>query len=177
VNYGFGWEEGARLLREVARRLALAVREADVVSRLASDTFAVLLHQAEPREAQDVARRILDVLSASFELGGLEVCPLACLGIASQAPGHTRAEDLLRDAERALSRAKAFGRGRIETFDAGLDARALTLWQLEVALRRALDSEDFRNHYEPMVSMKGGQVAGFEVLLWRKSTVPAARAR
>ena len=97
------------------------------------------------------------------------VCPQASVGLAVRAAHHTRPEDVLRDAERALGRARAAGKGRSEVFDPGLDPRAATLSQLEAALRRAIDSEDFRTHYEPMVSVKGGQVTGFEILLWRRS--------
>ena len=86
-----------------------------------------------------------------------------------RAPHHARPEDVLRDAERAVGRARAAGKGRSEVFDPALDPRAATLSQLEAALRRAIDSEDFRTHYEPMVSVKGGQVSGFEILLWRRS--------
>jgi diguanylate cyclase (GGDEF)-like protein len=177
VNYSLGWDAGDRLLCEVARRLRSALRDADMVARFGSDEFAVLLDGVDTAAAEDVARRILEEVSEPIELGGLELFPLACIGVAVRAPAHGRAEDLMRDAERALVRARAFGKGRIEVFDPGLDARALTLSQLEVALRRALDNDEFRTHYEPMVSVKGGQVAGFEVLLWRKSSPPAARPR
>ena len=177
INYGLGWEAGDRLLCETAVRLLSVVRDADLVARFGSDEFAVFLDRVDSAAAEEVARRVVQAMAEPFELAGLEIYPLVCVGVAARAPVHVRAEDLLRDAERALQRAKAFGKGRVEVFDPGLDARTLTLWQLEVALRRALDNDEFRNHYEPMVSVKGGQVAGFEILLWRKSSPPAARPR
>jgi diguanylate cyclase (GGDEF)-like protein len=176
VNYTLGWEAGDRLLDEAARRIADALRQDDVVARFGGDEFAVLLGPVDTGAAQQVASRIVDALAVPVELMGIEVCPSACIGVVVRTAAHGRAEDLLRDAERALARARVLGRGRVEVFDATLDARALTLWQLEAALRRALDNEEFRAHFEPTVSMKAGQVVGFEVLLWRKSSRPAARS-
>jgi diguanylate cyclase (GGDEF)-like protein len=175
VNHTLGWEAGDRLLDETARRISGVLRQDDAVARFGGDEFAVLLGPVETAAAEQVAARILDALMEPIELMGIEVCPSACIGVVVRTAAHGRAEDLLRDAERALARARVLGRARIEVFDASL-ARALTLWQLEAALRRALDNEEFRAHFEPTVSMKAGQVAGFEVLLWRKSSRPAARS-
>jgi diguanylate cyclase (GGDEF)-like protein len=177
LNFGLGWETGDRVLREIGRRLVATLRHGDLVSRLAGDEFAVLLEDADLAAATDVATRLQDAVSVQLDMGGFEIFPTACIGLAMRTDAHARPEDVMKDAERALARARAFGRGRLEVFDPDLDARALTLWQLEVALRRALDNEEFRTHYEPMLSVKGGQVAGFEVLLWRKTPTGGERAR
>ena len=169
LNYGLGWETGDLVLREILRRLAGVLRHGDLVARLGGDEFAILLEDAHLPVATEVAARVQEAVSAQLDIGGFEIFPTACVGLALRTDAHVRPEDLMKDAERALGRARAFGRGRIEVFDSELDARALTIWELEVALRRALDSAEFRTHYEPMLSVKGGQVAGFEVLLWRKS--------
>ena len=169
LNYGLGWETGDQVLREIAARITGTLRQGDLVARLGGDEFAILLEDAHLAVAMEVAARVQDAVSAQLDIGGFEIFPTACLGVALRTDAHGRPEDLMKDAQRALGRARAFGRGRIEVFDSDLDARALTIWELEVALRRALDSEEFRTHYEPMLSVKGGQVAGFEVLLWRKS--------
>ena len=75
----------------------------------------------------------------------------------------------MRDADRALQKAKALGKPGFQVFDSAMEGRAMSLAQLEAALRHALDREEFRTHYQPIVSVKGGKVAGFEVLLWRRS--------
>ena len=97
------------------------------------------------------------------------------MGIACRSASHARPEDLIRDADRALSRARTLGGNRSAIHDPATSGRPLALAELEVALRRALDTDEFREHYQPIVSVKGGQVAGFEVHLWRRSA-PAAGA-
>lgn len=177
LNFGLGWETGDRVLREIGQRLTATLRHGDLVARLGADEFAVLLEDADLPAATDVATRLQEAVSAQLDMGGFEIFPTACIGLAMRTDSHERPEDLLKDAERALARARAFGRARVEVFDPNLDARALTLWQLEVALRRAIDNVEFRTHYEPTLSVKGGQVAGFEVLLWRKTPTGGERTR
>lgn len=169
TNQGLGYAAGDRLLHSTARRLETCLRRGDTLVRFGSDEFAILLGDVQAADAVRIGDRLQAALSAPLDLGGTVLCPQASVGIAVRAPHHARPEDVLRDAERALGRARAAGKGRSEVFDPGLDPRAATLSQLEAALRRAIDSEDFRTHYEPMVSVKGGQVTGFEILLWRRS--------
>jgi diguanylate cyclase (GGDEF)-like protein len=175
TNQGLGYAAGDRLLHAAARRLETCLRRGDTLVRFGSDEFAILLADVTPAEAARVGERLQAALGTPIDLSGTVVCPQASVGIAVRAAHHARPEDVLRDAERALGRARAAGKGRSEVFDPGLDPRASTLTQLEAALRRAIDSEDFRTHYEPMVSVKGGQVTGFEVLLWRRSGAVRAR--
>jgi diguanylate cyclase (GGDEF)-like protein len=175
TNQGLGYAAGDRLLHATARRLETCLRRGDTLVRFGSDEFAILLVDVHHGDAARIADRLQAALSAPIDLSGTVLCPQASVGIAVRAAHHSRPEDVLRDAERALGRARAAGKGRSEVFDPALDPRAATLSQLEAALRRAIDSEDFRTHYEPMVSVKGGQVSGFEILLWRRSG--GARAR
>jgi diguanylate cyclase (GGDEF)-like protein len=175
TNQELGYAAGDRLLHAAARRLETCLRRGDTLVRFGSDEFAILLADVAAVDAVRVGDRLQAALSAPIDLCGSVLCPQASVGIAVRAPHHARPEDVLRDAERALGRARAAGKGRSEVFDPGVDPRASTLTQLEAALRRAIDSEDFRTHYEPMVSVKGGQVTGFEVLLWRRSGGMRAR--
>jgi len=169
INHGLGYPAGDALLSQVARRLETCLRRGDMLARFDADEFAILLDEVDRGSASAVCERILESLATPFLIAGIEACPLASVGLAVRDARYERPEDILRDADRALSRAKALGGGRAETFDAEMDARALALSQLEVALRRALESPEFQNHYQPIISVKGGQVAGFEVLLWRRS--------
>lgn len=175
VNYELGCPAGDDLLRATADRLRFAVRHGDLVCRFGSDEFAVLMGDVPGSSVRVMTERLLQAVSAPITLGELTICPQASAGVARLRDGHARPEDLIREAERALVRARTLGGGRCVVHDPSLEARALALADLEAALRRALDSEDFRNHFEPIVSAKGGQVAGFEVHLWRKSS--AARRR
>ncbi|HET7745974.1 MAG TPA: diguanylate cyclase [Vicinamibacteria bacterium] len=170
VNYELGYGAGDDLLRATADRLRAAVRQGDLVCRFGSDEFAVLMGDIPSGSIRVMTERLLQAVAAPITLGELTICPQASAGVARLRDGHGRPEDVIREAERALGRAKTLGGGRCVLHDASLEARALALADLEAALRRALDSDDFRNHFEPIVSAKGGQVAGFEVLLWRKST-------
>jgi len=175
TNQGLGYAAGDRLLHAAARRLETCLRRGDTLVRFGSDEFAILLADVQPADAPRIGDRLQAALSAPIDLGGTVLCPQASVGIVVRSAHHVRPEDVIRDAERALGRARAAGKGRSEVFDPGLDPRAATLSQLEAALRRAIDSEDFRTHYEPMVSVKGGQVTGFEILLWRRSGGVRAR--
>jgi diguanylate cyclase (GGDEF)-like protein len=168
LNQDHGYAAGDRVLAATQSRLEGAVGSG-VVARFGSDEFAVLLGGVEASAAVAIADRLVAAVSEPISLGGVTVRLGASVGIACRTATHARPEDLIRDADRALSRARTLGGNRSAIHDPATSGRPLALAELEVALRRALDSDEFREHYQPIVSVKGGQVAGFEVHLWRRS--------
>ena len=168
VNDSLGHAAGDDLLVAVAGRLAGCVRGGDTVARLGGDEFAVLLAGlGVGREATRTAERIIRALDAPFRLGGHDVVTATSIGIAVGGTGHA-AVDLLRDADVALYRAKARGRGRYAVFDATMNVRALERLELEADLRRALRRGEFEVYYQPKVDLATGHLAGLEALVrWR----------
>ena len=168
LNHDHGYAAGDRVLAATQARLEGAVGSG-LVARFGSDEFAVLLGGVETSAAAAIADRLVAAVSEPVSLGGATVRLGASVGIACRAATHARPEDLVRDADRALSRARTLGGNRSAIHDPATSGRPLALAELEVALRRALDTDEFREHYQPIVSVKAGQVAGFEVHLWRSS--------
>ena len=174
LNHDHGYAAGDRVLAATLTRLQGAVGSA-IVARFGSDEFAVLLGGVDSSAAGAIAERLVAAVAEPVSLGGATVRLGASVGITCRADSHARPEDLLRDADRALSRARTLGGNRVAVHDPATSGRPLALSELEVALRRALDTEEFREHYQPIVSVKGGQVAGFEVHLWRRSAAGRRR--
>jgi predicted signal transduction protein with EAL and GGDEF domain len=136
------------------------------VARLGGDEFTVLLEDIrEEADAAVVASRIQEELSKPFRLGGQDVFTSASIGIALGSTEYTSAEELLQDADLAMYRAKALGKARHEVFDLAMRARAVALLNLETDLRRALERNEFRVHYQPIVSLETHAITGFEALL------------
>jgi diguanylate cyclase (GGDEF)-like protein len=166
VNDSLGHTVGDRLLVDLAKRLQACLRPGDALARVGGDEFAVLLCDVEsPEAATGVAERLLRETKGPFVLGAEDVFSPISIGIALSAPTYSRAEDLLRDADTAMHRAKSEGRARFVRFDEGMRTRVVTLLQLETDLRRALEREEFRVHYQPIVSLESGRVHGFEALV------------
>jgi diguanylate cyclase (GGDEF)-like protein/PAS domain S-box-containing protein len=166
VNDSLGHSVGDRLLIELSNALKTAVRPGDTVARLGGDEFTILLEDLEGREeAVTVAERIQAVLREPLALAGHEVFTTVSIGIALSAPGYRRAEDILRDADTAMYHAKALGKSRHQVFDSSMHARARKLLQLEHDLRRAVERREFRVHYQPIVRVEDGRIAGFEALV------------
>lgn len=168
LNQDHGYAAGDRVLAATLMRLQGAVGSA-VVARFGSDEFAVLLGGVDAAAAQGIADRLVAAVAEPVSIDGASVRLGASVGIACRTASQARPEDVLRDADRALSRARTLGGSRASVHDPVASGRPLALAELEVALRRALDTDEFREHYQPIVSVKGGQVAGFEVHLWRRS--------
>ena len=166
VNDSLGHMVGDRLLRAIARRIPACLRDTDTFARLGGDEFAVLLEELrDPSEALRMADRIQRELAMPFDLEGQEVFTTASIGIALSSIGYNRAEELLRDSDTAMYRAKALGKARYEVFDEAMRARAVALLNLETDLRRALERGELRLFYQPIVSLESGRIVGFEALL------------
>ena len=166
VNDSLGHSIGDQLLIAMARRLESCIRESDMVARLGGDEFAILLDGIpNQNEAAKMARRIQEKLQSPFNLSGHEVFTTTSIGIALSSTGYDHPENMLRDADTAMYRAKAQGKACYEIFDKGMHTHAVYVLQMENDLRRAIDREELRVHYQPIVSLDSGQLAGFEALV------------
>jgi diguanylate cyclase (GGDEF)-like protein len=166
VNDSLGNSIGDQLLITMARRLESCTREVDMVARLGGDEFAILLDGIPNQaEATNMARRIQEKLMSPFNLSGHEVFTSTSIGIALSSTGYDHPENMLRDADTAMYRAKAQGKACYEVFDKGMHTHAVYLLQMENDLRRAIDREELRVYYQPIVALGNGQLAGFEALI------------
>jgi len=181
INDSMGHLIGDQLLLGVANRLEKCLRSTDTVARLGEsftvarlggDEFTVLLDDLkDPNDAKSAADRLMKALAPPFILGGKEVFTSVSIGIALSNTAYEQAEDMLRDADTAMYRAKSLGKARFEVFDADMRASVMARLQLETDLRGALEREEFRNFYQPIVSLDSGQIVGFEALLrWQHPT-------
>ncbi len=166
INDSLGHAAGDRLIQTVARRLERCIRPADTAARFGGDEFAVLLNGIfEINDAIRVAERIESELKQSFDLDGHEVFTTASIGIALSTTGYKNPDDILRDADTAMYRAKANGKARYEVFDKVMHARAMSLLQLENDMRRATERGEFVVYYQPIIEMATGKLSGFEALV------------
>ena len=166
VNDSLGHVRGDELLVAIARRLQACLRPGDTVARLGGDEFTILLEDVASRaDATKISDRIHDELGAPVNLQGQEVFTAVSIGIAHGTIDYVRPEEILRDADTALYRAKAQGRARSIEFDPSMHDRAVALLLLETDLRRALERNELRLHYQPVVSLKTGSITGAEALV------------
>jgi diguanylate cyclase (GGDEF)-like protein/PAS domain S-box-containing protein len=196
VNDSLGHMSGDRLLMTTAKRLEHCLRSGDTLARLGGDEFTILLEDIKDiNDATNVAQRVQASLTLPFSLSGQEVFITASIGIVLSTTGYERLEDILRDADTAMYRAKAQGKACHQVFDKAMHLRAVTLLQLENDLRRAVMSlcsqghgrttaslprspeetmwtkaplemtQDFQLHYQPIVSLTNGIIKGFEALV------------
>jgi diguanylate cyclase (GGDEF)-like protein/PAS domain S-box-containing protein len=170
INDSFGHLTGDKLLIEIGRRLEACLRPGDSVARLGGDEFAVLVDDmADDEVPKRVAERIQATLTTPFDLQGREVFLTASIGIAPNKPRYQGPEDFLRDADTAMHHAKTRGRAHHQVFDTQMHARAIGLLQIENDLHRAVEREEFTVHYQAIVSLRAGTVAGFEALVrWER---------
>jgi diguanylate cyclase (GGDEF)-like protein len=164
VNDSFGHTVGDGVLLSISERLRAAVRPHDTVGRLAGDEFVIICEDTTDREAVDVAERVADAVAQPIVLGGRETVITASIGIAHAEPG-TRGEDMLRDSDVAMYRAKERGRSRIELFDADMRHRMVDRLEMERSLRAAIGGGELRLDYQPIVAFDGWEVIAAEALV------------
>ncbi len=174
VNDSLGHRSGDQLLVAVARRLEQSVRATDsvaqlgreqTIARLGGDEFTILLDGLySAGHASTAAQRLLDSLSAPFELG-TEVFVNASIGIALARADYGSPEEIVRDADTAMYSAKAQGKGRLAVFDDRMREMVVARLRLENDLRRALERGEFRLNYQPILSMESNRIVSFEALL------------
>lgn len=163
INDTQGHLAGDKLLHAVAKRLGRCLRANDTAGRLGGDEFAVLLDDiANEYDAVRVAHRIQRDLARPFELDGQRATVSVSIGIAHARTEHVAPEELLRDADVALYRAKKNGRARCEIFDVALHAAAMESLQLESELHRAIQDRSFRLVYEPVFELRTGRPVALE---------------
>ena len=169
INDSLGHTEGDNLLKQIARRLESSLRAGDLVARLGGDEFTILVNNIdEASAAMRVADRIQKRLQAPFDICGGEVFISASIGIALSSSGHEKAEDMLRDADIAMYRAKAGGRAQHQVFDRAMHEHASKQLRLETEMRQALEREEFLLHYQPIFNLELKKLVGFEALVrWR----------
>jgi diguanylate cyclase (GGDEF)-like protein/PAS domain S-box-containing protein len=168
VNDSLGHQAGDKLLVAIAERLAKGLRSTDTVARLGGDEFVVLLEDLVGAiDATRVADWIQDELKKPFMIDGHEVFVTTSIGIVLSANGsrYDRPEDLLRDADIAMYSAKGTGKAHFEIFDPTMRARILERLELEAELRRAIENDELRVYYQPIVSLRDGRLSGFEALV------------
>jgi diguanylate cyclase (GGDEF)-like protein len=165
VNESLGHSAGDQLLTALSLRLMKALRVGDTLARLSGDEFAVLMDGIDSlEEALVVAGRISLEMRAPFHISGLDLHMSISIGVASTLDGSAHPEDLMRNADFAMHRAKALGKARTEVYHPDLHGRARNLFQLEGELRRAIDANQLALHYQPLLDLSTGAVIGFEAL-------------
>jgi diguanylate cyclase (GGDEF)-like protein len=167
VNDSLGHAAGDELLVLVAGRLRRWLRPSDTAARFGGDEFAILLEDLDTSTAAElVAKRVLDSLREPFAIQGQEVLVGASIGISSSA--HPGSDDLLRNADLAMYRAKGLGKGRFQVFEPGMHVKVLERLELEVDLQRALDRAEMCVHYQPIIELATARIIALEALVrWR----------
>ncbi len=166
VNNSLGNKIGDQLLQDFAHRLQTSLRPTDTVARLGGDEFAILLEGIQDvSDATRVADSIHQVLTSPFHLDESEVFMTLSIGIALNTNSDQQPEDLLRDAGIAMYRAKAQSKACYEVFDAAMHELVVDRLQIETDLRRAIERQEFRVFYQPILSLSTRKIIGFEALL------------
>jgi diguanylate cyclase (GGDEF)-like protein/PAS domain S-box-containing protein len=169
VNDSLGHLVGDELLVQISQSLTEALRPTDTIARIGGDEFSILLDGArDPADAEQIAARIHERLTAPINLRGHEIFLTASIGIAVHNADYERPEDLLRDADTAMYRAKSMGPACHVMFNRGMHQFVMARLQLETDLRRALERGQLQVHYQPFIDLRTGEVSGFEALIrWK----------
>jgi diguanylate cyclase (GGDEF)-like protein len=170
INDKLGHAAGDEVLRQSAARLRRCVRETDTVTRLGGDEFTIILWQIHStRDPESAALNVVNALAPPFTIGGTEHRVSASIGIAVYPDDGTSADELLRNADTAMYRAKESGRGRYVYFEERMNVAAHARVNLEREIKEALERGEFRLWYQPMLDMRSGRVAGAEAVLgWER---------
>ncbi|GIZ50126.1 EAL domain-containing protein [Noviherbaspirillum aridicola] len=172
INDSLGHAAGDTMLRQIAARLSMQLRESDTVARLGGDEFVILLRDVQKDEqVAAVARKILDAVTRQVTVGGVEFMPTCSIGISIYPKDGRDGETLLRNADAAMYRAKENGRNSYYFYSEGLNEKLLHRLHIESGLRHALEQNEFSLHYQPQVDAVSGEVVGVEALLrWKPSS-------
>lgn len=166
INDSLGHLAGDELIITTARRLEKCVRPGDLVARLGGDEFTVLLEDlAHGEDATRIAQRIIEELSEPINISGFPVQTTVSIGITFDRPEYQKPEDLLRDADTAMYKAKATGRNRYQVFDQKMHDRVMEQLHLEGDLRKAVAGQEFVMHYQPVYELATKRLCGFEALI------------
>lgn len=166
INDSLGHLVGDKLLQEIARRLQHRLRVEDTITRLGGDEFTVLLEELPHLDnAILIAKKIQEVISKPCIIVGNEIIISASIGIVLCDASYKRAENILRDADIAMYRAKISGKGQYAIFDSSMHARAVNLLELESDMRRAIERSEFELYYQPIIRLITGRISGFEALI------------
>jgi diguanylate cyclase (GGDEF)-like protein len=166
VNDAHGHPVGDLLLKAVAGRLRQCIRDVDTVARLGGDEFAIMQAGAsQPTDATALASRLIEVIGAPYELGGHQAVVELSIGIALAPGDGLDPDELLKNADMALYRAKSDGHGLYRFFESEMDARMQSRRRLEIDLRRAIANSEFELFYQPLVDVQTEHVTGFEALI------------
>lgn len=166
VNEGLGHNLGDRLLIQLSRRLKTCVRTGDTIARFGGDEFIILLDEMKDNsDAIRVSERVQQSLKKPFHIQGQEVFCTVSIGIALSTTGYEHPDEVVRDADTAMNRAKALGKARHEMFDRAMHTQSAHRLQVETDLRKALERNEFMVRYQAIVSLEDHQLSGFEALI------------
>ncbi len=172
INDSMGHQAGDELLLKISEILKSMTRTDDLIARLGGDEFVVLFEEIKDQEQiTKIAERILGQLQKPLRVTGKQIYSSASIGIAFGSREYEDSDDLVRDADLAMYRAKVNGKGRYEVFNAKMRSGVISSMQLELDLRRAYEQKEFVLHYQPIVSLNNGEIIGFEALVrWNHPT-------
>jgi len=166
INDGLGHAIGDQLLITIAHRLEDCLRPGDTAARLGGDEFTILLDDVQDEQiVHEIADRAQQALSASIQLGDQDVFTTASIGILLSSGDYESATDMIRDADTAMYRAKLAGKACAMLFDPAMHIQIMSDLHLEADLRGAIEREELRIHYQPIVALETGQIAGIEALV------------